>query len=469
MKTDTGRTIAGGTQDSLNPSFDKKGTTTVRSKLDTVRRRLIFGTGIGIEVTPQNLNILVVKVSAKGATIMARLLIHNFAERPPRELGAHYKGFLRQHGVAHVGAVVLLPYEYYICRTINLPGVTDRLIPAALRFELDAMNPWDKEKPVHDWVRVGTSSSVLVAVAPRRRVEGYVTLFEQAGIRLSHFTCDAAVLYASIHMLGHSQRCSFLAIGEYRGERIIYGESPSRPLLLAHLDTSVERARSTGVALLQLPPDLEADSITKVVPTPLLSHPGYDPATCLMPYVAALCGANPWFGRTVNLLPTAHRRGKLRAVYVPTCVLATLLVLAVAVLAGLSTITDRYNRWTLQAEIQMIGPLARESADLDRKIASLHRRAHAIDTFRVRSKDDLDALSELTQLLRSPTWLRSFRLTRQSLQLSGEAEQAATLLKIVDDSIQFSGSEFSVPVTRAGTLEGFSVRAKRKVPTHESL
>ena len=86
----------------------------------------------------------------------------------------------------------------------------------------------------------------------------------------------------------------------------------------------------------------------------------------------------------------------------------------------------------------------------------------------MRSKDDMDAFTELTQLITPPTWLHSLLLTRQVLLLTGEAEQAATLLKVIDSSIQFNGSQFSSPVAREGRLEGFGIRAKRRAINHEA-
>jgi hypothetical protein len=460
--------MTGRAPNSFGSSFDETKAGTFRSTPDVVRRWLTIGTGIGIEIAPPNLRIVVVRVRPQGATVVGQLVIPNFDERLPSEWKAEYKAFLRQLGVALVGAVILLPREEVISRTIHLPGVVNKLIPAALEFELDSLNPWANEEPVHDWASIGRSSSILVAMTKRWMVQRYMKLFEQADIKVSHFTCDAAALYASVHMFGHSQPGNFLAIGEYQGKRVVYGESHSLPLFSVRLETSLERARSTGIALLRLDPDLEAISISEALPKPLVTPPAFDPDTWSMTYVAALCAANPWFVRTINLLPREHRQSNMRTVYMPTFVLGSLLALAVGVLAWLSSTAQKHYRRAILAEIDIIEPQVRKSEDLDRRIAVLRSRALTIDEFRMRTKDDMDALSELTQLITPPTWVRSMLLTRHSLALVGEAEQAASLLKVIDSSTQFSGSEFSAPVVRAGRLEGFSIRAKRKVMNHEA-
>ena len=75
----------------------------------------------------------------------------------------------------------------------------------------------------------------------------------------------------------------------------------------------------------------------------------------------------------------------------------------------------------------------------------------------------MDALGELTKVLPPPTWLSSLQLTRESVSLSGETEQAAALLKILDSSRQFKRSEFTIPMLRGPTGENFSIHAVREV------
>jgi len=439
------------------------------SRLDVVRRWLTVGTGIGIEIRGPNLKILVVRLRPKGPAVVGHLEVRAFDERPPDEWGGEYKTFLRELGVARIGAVMLLPREGIICRTIKLPGVKDRLIPAALKFEVDSLFPWAREEPVYDWARIGRSSSILVAMTRRCTIQRYTTLFEHADIKISHFTCDAAALHSSFHMFRHSYSDGFFAIGGEQGELVLYGESPSIPLFSAYVDMSFERACSLAVAELRLNPGAEPIAINELAPAALPGRPSTDPATWSMAYVTALCGANPYFAQTLNLLPRDQRQGILRTVYMPTIVLVMLLFVALGVLAWFSTtLTREYYRRAVLAAIETVEPQARVSDDLDRRIGALRQRAQTINAFRMRSKDDMDAFTELTQLITPPTWLHSLLLTRQVLLLTGEAEQAATLLKVIDSSIQFNGSQFSSPVAREGRLEGFGIRAKRRAINHEA-
>jgi len=71
-------------------------------------------------------------------------------------------------------------------------------------------------------------------------------------------------------------------------------------------------------------------------------------------------------------------------------------------------------------------------------------------------------LGELTHLLAPPAWLSGLQLTRDAVTISGETEQAAALLKLLDSSHQFRGSSFPAPLQRTQSGEGFTIRSIRQ-------
>jgi hypothetical protein len=70
----------------------------------------------------------------------------------------------------------------------------------------------------------------------------------------------------------------------------------------------------------------------------------------------------------------------------------------------------------------------------------------------------MDAIREMTQILHPPAWLNSLQMTREQANISGEAEQAATLLKLLDGSKYFQNSEFTLPLSN----NMFSIRLVRR-------
>jgi len=75
----------------------------------------------------------------------------------------------------------------------------------------------------------------------------------------------------------------------------------------------------------------------------------------------------------------------------------------------------------------------------------------------------MDALGELTRLLPPPTWLNLLEMNPGNVTISGETDQAATLLKTIDGSPLFKASEFVQPPLRLQNGEGFRVRFRREV------
>ena len=54
------------------------------------------------------------------------------------------------------------------------------------------------------------------------------------------------------------------------------------------------------------------------------------------------------------------------------------------------------------------------------------------------------------------------QLSRDSVAVTGEAEQAAALLKVLDSSHQFRGSSFVIPIARGQNGDIFTIRATRQ-------
>jgi Tfp pilus assembly protein PilN len=137
------------------------------------------------------------------------------------------------------------------------------------------------------------------------------------------------------------------------------------------------------------------------------------------------------------------------------------LLLLVAVLAYPSY-TDRHYLGLVQAQIRVLDPMAKKAAEVERETINARNRSQTLDNFRQQTRQDLDGLNELTHLLAPPAWLNSLQLTRTAVSITGETDQAATLIKLLDGSRGFQGSAFSLPLQKSGGGEAFSIRSSRK-------
>jgi Tfp pilus assembly protein PilN len=425
------------------------------------RRWFAFGTGAGIEIAGSDLHVTVARVRPSATQILGETTISGFRDRPASEWGAEYNSFLKRLGASHVAATVLLPRPEVIVRQIHMAGVSDKDLPAAIQFQIDGLHPYPEEEVVYDWVRIGETAFVLAGIARRGVIERYAALLAEAGVKVQSFTFSAAAIYSSMRMISAPPAAEFLAIYPSESESgglEVYGESPARPIFSASFYAAAERARALAAAELRIAPDTEALALHQLLPPPRRAP---EDARAL-PYATAMTSACPSLALKANLLPEAQRSTSSRAMFIPTAILATLLVFAVGALAAHSTFEDRKYMAALHAEIAKAQPAANKVEALDKRIADLRGRIALLDGFRQRSKADMDSINELTRLVAPPGWVNSMELTRESVTIAGETEQAAALLKLMDESPFFARSEFTIAITRAGTNEVFRIRSERE-------
>jgi Tfp pilus assembly protein PilN len=430
-----------------------------------LKKILAVGTGVSIEIGDRDLRVAVVRVRPFGITILGTTTIAGFRHRPAAEWGAEYAQFLKKLGGSHLAATVLLPRREVIVRQISLPGVKDRDLGAAVEYQIDSLHPYAEEEAHYSFARLGNTPAVLIGIARGPVIERYATLFGEAGIKVATFTFSAVALYSALRLFGTPPSGGFLAITASDGEMEVYGESPARPAFSAVFDASPDRTPSLAAAELRLPPDSEALTLAQVLPGPKQKPEDYDLSRAALPYATALAGACPWLALKANLLPPQYRSTSSRAMFVPTFALIAVLLILVAALAVQAGYEERQYLAVLEAEIARLEPQARKVVELDRSVEQERARIRLLDEFRRRTKADLDVLNELTGLLKPPTWLNSVDLARDSVSIGGEAEQAAALVKLLDNSPLFRNSEFAIPIARTGKTELFRIRTLRERAT----
>lgn len=424
---------------------------------------LAIGTGIGMEIGPQDLTVTVVRLRPTGPRVLGELTIPHFREQAAADWGAAYAAFVQKLRVGHLAATILLPRDEVTVRQIALPGVADKDLASAVRFEIDSLNPYSEEEVDYDWARIGKTPSVLIAIVLRSVIERYTALFSQAGIKAASFTFSAPAIYSALRLLSIPPKDGFLAMEPAAEGFEVYGESPTRPIFSARLDQPPDRLRTLAVSELRLPPETEAAALHSCLPPPLATPETYEASRGSLSYAAALASAGPIRPLSVNLLPREQRRSASRLRYVPTAALASVvLLLAVAALAYPSY-SDRHYEGLLEAQIRIFAPLARKAVEADHQTVNDRNRAQTLDNFKQQTRQDLDALNALTHLLAPPAWVNSLQLTRTAVSITGETNQAAELIKLLDGSREFQGSAFSLPLQRSAGGEVFSIRSSRRV------
>ena len=427
-----------------------------------LRKLLAFGSGVGLEIGAKDLEVVVTRVRPNKIQVLGRLTVEDYATRPAAEWGAQYTRFLKASGAERLSATVLLPRREVIVRQVALPGVAPKDIEGAIRFQLDTLHPYGEDEVVWGWSPLAYGG-VLVGIVPRAIVQRYVALFNEAGVAARSFTFSAAAVHAGIRFNGAGLAgAGFVALSRSAtGAVEVYGESPSRPLFSAEFDLAPERATTLALSELRLAPDTAPKTLEEMLPAPVVNPVENDLSRNALPYATALSGACPRFAPAANLLPPEHRRFNSRAVFVPTMVLAALLLLVAGSMAVYASWSEKQYLKQIDSQIAALEPLHKRADLLDRETAHTRARAQLLDQFRKQTRTDLDALNELTRLLEPPAWSNNIELARDTVRIAGEAPQTAPLLKILDASPFFEKTEIQMSAPRASG-ETFQIRTNRR-------
>jgi len=230
----------------------------------------------------------------------------------------------------------------------------------------------------------------------------------------------------------------------------------------ALFDGDPERAATLAISQLRIAPDVQPTALAELLPVPRRAPEQFSAAEWPLVYATALAAACPRQALKINLLPVARRSASSRAMYIPTAVLAAVLLILSGVVLVQSLVADRRYLAVVDAEIARLEPQVKRAQAAEKAAEQARQRVIQLDGFKNRPKADLDMLLELTRQIPPPVWIEGLDLNREIVNLSGEADQAAGLLKILDQSKFFHNSEFTSPISRAGTGEIFRIRTQRR-------
>jgi Tfp pilus assembly protein PilN len=423
-------------------------------------RYLAFGTAAGIAIGDSDLEIALIRARPNGISVAARATIADFRHRAPADWGKEFRDFLQTHGEKHLSATVLLPRRDVIVRLASVPGVQKKDIPGALEFQIDSMHPYGNEPVAFAWAKAGVNN-VLVGLIRQSILDDYVQLFQSAAIAVEGFTFSASALYAALRVFGPAPKDFAIVHDLGSGLLEIYGESSSKPVFSAEFDLPPARAIALAHSELRITASQTGGqplTFERALPIPVNVAP-----VDTLAYATALAPLARWNASYANLLPMDRRTVHSRIRFIPTAVLVVMLLSVGIALLVYSQIRDKQYLEQLQIEIGKVQPLANRADALDRRAAEHRARIALLDQYRQRTQADIEILTELSRIIPTTVWTSAIDIAPDSVTLTGEADQASPLLKILDSSPYFRNSEFISSVIRGGQNgEGFRIRTFRK-------
>ncbi|MCU0227206.1 MAG: PilN domain-containing protein [Bryobacterales bacterium] len=432
------------------------------------RRLLQSGTGLAIAIHHGHLDVMVARVRPSGVRLVGWKRFENVADSPAATVGADIQRFLKQLGAAHLAAHVLLPREATIVRTVQLPGVPDKDLTAALDLQLESLHPYDAQPVAFGAMRIGKTSAVLVGICREEFLNQWLAFFTEAGIKLSSLRITTDVVRAAVRVL-RTPPTGFLTRVPVSGDVDaveLYGESPARPVYSALLYAPPAQAVTRAFSELRLdatdaqPPD--SGELESLLAAPETRAEAEVAREHLALYATALAAASAFPAPSVNLLAPELRKGSNWALVLPTLVLAVVVGLVGLAFWLQQGWQQREYAQRLQGEIRLLEKQVALGRRLDDEGEKLQLRLEHIRSFRQRTPDDLKALMELTTVLPDSAWVMQLELNADGATLAGESKQASDLLRLLDGSPAFTGSQFSTPLQRSADGEIFRIRTNRE-------
>ena len=234
-----------------------------------------------------------------------------------------------------------------------------------------------------------------------------------------------------------------------------YGQSPPRPRFRAQFDLAPERAAALALSKLRLAADTAPRTLEEILPKPDVNPVANDLSRNALPYATALAGACPRLAPAANVLPPEHRRFNSRAVFVPTMVLAALLLLVAGSMAAYASYSEKQylNRSTRNRDWSRCAGAQASTNDGTGQggpncwTSSASRRAW------------IGALNSWRLLEPPPGPIP--RRSSDALRITCDAPQTAPVTNILDSSPFFEKTEIHIS-TPKGSGETFQLRTNRR-------
>jgi Tfp pilus assembly protein PilN len=370
-------------------------------------------TTTGIEITDSVLRIASVQSHLGRYRLLRFDQIEGFAGLSESEKANAVAALVARHPAYKARTFLTIPRRMGVCRQVELPVEVGERVGSAVALQIESLSPWTADEVYWDYAaarpgRGEPSIKVAVGIVPRAVLDPFLSLFRSAGLPVAGVGLSTM---AQAHALVLDKKKS-----ESEASSFVFGRNA---------DT------------------LGAEG---VVSLPVANGGATSPQQS-----GAIAAALLGFGKTpfgLNLIPTADRFRHDYFQLVPTFVLA-----AAVLLLGAAFILRAPYQWhayasSLDSEIEALKPAAAEVSAQEAELTKA-TTAYQVLKSRVETHDsNLEALRELARILPADCWLSSYSVQGRNMILSGFAQSASAVQKVLEESPLFENVQLSSSVTR---------------------
>jgi Tfp pilus assembly protein PilN len=386
---------------------------------------------------------------------------------------------------------LIVPKEWTIVKTVDLPLVVKDNLSDVIFYELDRLTPLSPDKAYFDYQVIGEDEGrikIILAALKTDMLDPYLHALTQRGIHVNRVIVSLSAFGALSHHVQERKTTLFIDVGSgayegglmdngrltasFTGSLSAGGESDKGRVVAAEINPLIEAMKKRD----------ETPSVVVAARTgsrPLLAEHINAPVRFLgemdlrlrffrrenvIPYTA--------LGGVLESLKTRLRgmnlldKGVHKPLVVPMAPTAFLLL----VLAGLglfyiaaSIQTGERKVEAVEREIAARKGEVRKIEALKKDRLALQNEIKAIEQFKASKPSVLILLKELTLILPKNAWLTRVHVTDTALDIEGYAISATNLLAKLEASRYFKKVEFSAPTFRDARLNADRFTIKMEI------
>jgi Tfp pilus assembly protein PilN len=386
---------------------------------------------------------------------------------------------------------ICVPQEQAIVQTVYLPQAAGANLQQVLEYEIERQLPFSREEIFYDYLPVGKRGDKIVLylfAIPKKNLTGILDILGSFGIVPSGvettatalanylFFCQKDMAGSAAIVGGHADVCELIGV---RASAARWNQTPE--LLFSHRLPESEWGEGIGKELvaecLRQTPKLygwgnaeqvlhsvnggitECDDLTALGVEKLGGSAQLSAAT--LPAVgAALRGLREAPLETNFLRPAGADRGARKTFSLMNSVMIGLLALALLVWGISYPIKDELRLRQLQQENQKTEPFVEALRREDTQLQTLRKEVQFLSDIDRRKGEVLRVLDELSKVVPPSAYLSNFRFRNGVLEVQGNAENASTLIPLLEKSPLFENVAFNAPSNRGrDNRETFSLKA----------
>jgi Tfp pilus assembly protein PilN len=390
-----------------------------------------------------------------------------------------------------------LPPEKSVVQEVLLPLAAQENIAQVLEYELERQLPFKRDDVYYDFIPVGRKGerfSVYLFALPKRNVDTLLNLLDSLDIKVAGVETTITAL-ANYLLFSDSSNAGAVGIVTARPrhwEMIAFktrtdGWQPDTQLLFCNQLPGADWAQATGKELLQenmslIPKvfrcgDLStlnglahehlagAEDLAELGSSRLKGMTSRVQAETLPAIGAALRGVREASFSANLLRHEGNDRDWNKGLSLLNLLLLGLFVIALAVWGVSYPIKDELRLRQLQNENRKLEPAVSALQREESQLEQLRKQARLLADLEQRRGETLRVLDELSKIVPNTVYLSNLRYRAGSLEVQGNAENASTLIPLLERSPVFENVGFNAPSNRGrDNRETFSLKADLEKP-----